>query len=47
MPEGVSINNYNRNLTVSNSELVWIGDSAIASWGSTEQGRGGGCKIAR
>jgi len=39
---GISINGYNRNFTISNSELAWIGDSAIAAWGYTEQGRGGG-----
>lgn len=39
---GIFINNYNRNLTIQKSELVWIGDSAIAAWGSTEQGLGGG-----
>ncbi len=39
---GISINHYNRNLTVSNSEMAWIGGSAIAAWGSTTQGLGGG-----
>lgn len=38
----ISINNYNRNLSVTNSELSWIGGTAIAAWGSTTQGRGGG-----
>ena len=42
---GISINNFNRNLTISGSELVWIGDSAIAAWGSTEQGLGGGSVV--
>ena len=32
---GVSINNYNRNTTVSNNEMSWVGDGAVASWGST------------
>jgi len=32
---GVFISNYNRNATVANNEFSWIGDSAIASWGST------------
>lgn len=32
---GISINNYNRNATVSNNEMSWVGDGAVASWGST------------
>ena len=32
---GVFISNYNRNTTVADSEFSWVGDSAIASWGST------------
>jgi len=31
----VFISNYNRNTTVSHNEMSWIGDTAIASWGST------------
>ena len=38
----ISINNYNRDAVVSDSEIRYIGGSAIASWGSTEQGVGGG-----
>ena len=32
----ISINRYNRNLTVYRNEIVWNGDSAITSWGDTE-----------
>ncbi|XP_065179510.1 uncharacterized protein LOC135809986 [Sycon ciliatum] len=32
---GVMISGYNRYATVTRSEFVWIGDSAIASWGYT------------
>lgn len=32
---GVFISGYNRNATVFQNEFVWIGDSAIASWGYT------------
>eukprot|EP01060_Flectonema_neradi_P039947 TRINITY_DN896_c1_g1_i2.p1 TRINITY_DN896_c1_g1~~TRINITY_DN896_c1_g1_i2.p1 ORF type:complete len:953 (+),score=255.36 TRINITY_DN896_c1_g1_i2:56-2914(+) len=32
---GIFLSNYNRNATISNNELSWIGDSAMASWGST------------
>ena len=39
---GISINNYNRNLTIIDNEIRWIGGTAIAAWGSTEQGVGGG-----
>merc|ERR1740120_688721 len=39
---GIFISGYNRNLSVQNSELAWIGDSAVAAWGYTEQGRGAG-----
>ena len=38
----ISINNYNRDAVVSDCEIRYIGGSAIASWGSTEQGVGGG-----
>ena len=31
----VMISGYNRNATIQKSEFVWIGDSAIASWGYT------------
>lgn len=31
----IFIGGYNRNMTISNSEFVFIGDSAIASWGDT------------
>ena len=33
---GVFIAGYNRNTTITNSELTQIGDSAIALWGYTE-----------
>ena len=39
---GISINGFNRNLTIADSELSWIGDSAIAAWGYTAQGKGKG-----
>lgn len=32
---GVMISGYNRNVTVQLSEFVWIGNTAIASWGYT------------
>eukprot|EP01083_Nonionella_stella_P053420 141314_1 len=32
----VFIFNYNRNISVTHNEFVWIGDSCIVSWGSTE-----------
>eukprot|EP00041_Stephanoeca_diplocostata_P008799 m.131793 g.131793 ORF g.131793 m.131793 type:complete len:196 (+) comp17481_c0_seq5:2279-2866(+) len=32
---GIFLSNYNLNATVSNNEMSWIGDSAIAAWGST------------
>lgn len=31
----VMISGYNRGLTIQNSEFVWIGDTAIGSWGYT------------
>eukprot|EP00035_Acanthoeca_spectabilis_P015944 m.321033 g.321033 ORF g.321033 m.321033 type:complete len:348 (+) comp16454_c0_seq39:3376-4419(+) len=33
--DGVFISNYNRNATISHNEISWIGDGAIASWGTT------------
>lgn len=32
---GVMISGYNRNVTVQKNEFVWIGNTAIASWGYT------------
>jgi hypothetical protein len=32
---GIFLSNYNMNATISNNELAWVGDSAIAAWGST------------
>ena len=32
---GVMISGYNRNVTIQKNEFVWIGDTAIASWGYT------------
>ena len=34
---GVFVSDYNRNATISNNEFSWIGDSAMAAWGSTGQ----------
>ena len=42
---GVFVSNYNRNVTVSNNELSWIGDSAMASWGSTGPCLNGNCSM--
>ena len=39
---GISINGYNRNLSVEACELSWIGESGITSWGFTSRGMGGG-----
>eukprot|EP00039_Didymoeca_costata_P026545 m.16129 g.16129 ORF g.16129 m.16129 type:complete len:957 (+) comp5588_c0_seq1:70-2940(+) len=41
---GVFVSNYNRNVTVSNNEMQWIGDSAIAGWGSTGKCLDSECK---
>jgi len=38
----LSVNGYHRNLSVTGSEFALVGESAIALWGFTEQGRGGG-----
>lgn len=32
----VSINAYNRNASIVGNEFVWLGDSAVASWGTTD-----------
>ena len=32
---GISLNNYNRRAVFSNNDFSWVGDSAMASWGST------------
>ena len=32
---GIMISGYNRNTTVIKNEFLWIGDTAIASWGNT------------
>jgi len=32
---GVGINGYNRNATVANNEMTWIGDTAMFTWGHT------------
>ena len=32
---GIFLSNYNFNATVSENEMEWIGDTAIAAWGST------------
>eukprot|EP01084_Bolivina_argentea_P180090 311129_1 len=32
----ISINRYNRNLTIYRNEIVWNGDTAIVLWGDTE-----------
>lgn len=31
---GIFLSNYNRNATIKNNEMSWIGDSAIAAWGT-------------
>ena len=42
---GVFVSNYNRNVTVSNNEMSWIGDSAMAAWGSTGNCLNENCSI--
>ena len=32
---GIFLSNYNRNTTIASNEMSWIGDGAIAAWGST------------
>ena len=32
---GIFLSNYNRNATIDSNEMSWIGDGAIAAWGST------------
>ncbi len=32
---GIILSNYNRNATIASNEMSWIGDGAIAAWGST------------
>eukprot|EP00040_Diaphanoeca_grandis_P035793 m.225897 g.225897 ORF g.225897 m.225897 type:complete len:841 (-) comp33472_c0_seq5:209-2731(-) len=34
---GVMLSKYNRNATISNSEFVYIGDTAMAAWGFTDE----------
>ncbi len=36
----ISINGYNRHATVDHNEFVWLGQSAITSWGYTEDNDG-------
>ena len=36
----IFIGGYNRNLSITNNELSFIGDSAIAAWGDTSAGAG-------
>jgi hypothetical protein len=30
---GISINGYNRDTSITDCEFAWIGDTAVASWG--------------
>eukprot|EP00750_Incisomonas_marina_P033658 INCI9923.3.p1 GENE.INCI9923.3~~INCI9923.3.p1 ORF type:complete len:923 (-),score=130.23 INCI9923.3:2785-5553(-) len=39
---GVMLSAYNQNATVSNSEFAWMGGSAIAAWGYTDEISDGG-----
>jgi hypothetical protein len=39
---GVSINGFARDVSVARSEMTFIGETAIALWGRTSQGVGGG-----
>ena len=39
---GISINGYARNVSVLTSEFHFVGETAIALWGRTRQGVGGG-----
>ena len=32
---GIMLNNYNRNISITNNDMSWIGDTAIALWGDT------------
>jgi hypothetical protein len=32
---GIFLSNYNRNATIASNEMSWVGDGAIAAWGST------------
>ena len=34
---GISINGFQRNLTIDHNDFSWVGDSAMASWGHTGQ----------
>merc|ERR1712194_109874 len=36
----VSINGYNRHVTIDHNEFVWLGQNAIASWGRAEKNDG-------
>ena len=31
---GIFLSNYNRNATIASNEMSWVGDGAIAAWGS-------------
>jgi hypothetical protein len=42
MPVARWLCRYNRNVTISNSEFAWIGDTAIAAWGWTDELSGNG-----
>eukprot|EP01060_Flectonema_neradi_P004382 TRINITY_DN12821_c0_g1_i1.p1 TRINITY_DN12821_c0_g1~~TRINITY_DN12821_c0_g1_i1.p1 ORF type:complete len:937 (+),score=210.86 TRINITY_DN12821_c0_g1_i1:61-2871(+) len=33
----VIVSNYNRNVSITNNDMSWIGDNAIATWGSTSK----------
>ena len=39
---GVVVRGFARNVSITDSEFVYIGETAIALWGNTEQGVGGG-----
>ena len=34
---GVMVSRFNRNVTITNSLFQWIGDTAIAAWGATDE----------
>ena len=33
---GIFLSNYNRNATIASNEMSWVGDGAIAAWGSVD-----------
>lgn len=37
---GVSINGYNRNVTIDENEFVWLGQNAVAAWGRPDDNNG-------